>query len=405
MDFPRAFSLSNRSRSSCVIPVAFLLVLSFTNNPGLRAQAQNSSDQEEKIQELYGQARAAAAAGDLPEAIAKYESLLQIAPRLAAAYNNLGALYLRQREFQKAASTLEKGLKLNPKMTSATALLGIAEYEMTDYSSARKHLETALQANPKDDNAELFLANNLIKMGELEEAIHHLELISARQPKNQEVLYLLGKVHMKLSEEALAKLNQIDPNSIWVHEISGEIMESMKNYEGALVEYKKAVEIAPDRLGTHYHLANAYWLLFMWEPAKREFLAEIANDPRNCQAHWKLGDILLEQQADPQSALDEEDKALALCPESAEANEDRGRALLKLDRYEDAARSLQRAAAADPTEPRPHFLLARAYRILGRIADSESEMRTFTKLQEASQAAKANRAKETLQSKDPSSTP
>ena len=90
---------------------------------------------------------------------------------------------------------------------------------------------------PDDDNAELFLANDLLKLGDFDAAATHLSHLSTRQPQNQEVWYLLGKVHMKLSEQALSKLNEINPDSVWVHEISGEGMESMKNYDGALLEY------------------------------------------------------------------------------------------------------------------------------------------------------------------------
>src|SRR5260370_5992045 len=124
-------------------------------------------------------------------------------------------------------------------MSSASALLGIALYEMGDYAGARAPLEAALRGNPKDDNAELFLANAFIKLGELNSAAEHLRKLSQRQPANQQVWYLLGKVHMKLSEEALATLNDIDANSAWAHEISAEIIEDMKNYDGTLIEYKK----------------------------------------------------------------------------------------------------------------------------------------------------------------------
>lgn len=385
--------------------VGLLLLLSFANGAEARAQAQNSSNQEEKIQELYGEARAAAARGDVPAAIAKYESLLQTAPRLAAAYNNLGALYLRQREFQKAASTLRKGLKLDPTMTSATALLGIAEYELTDYSNARKHLEASLRANPGDNNAELFLANNLIKMGELGGAIHHLELISARQPKDQEVLYLLGKVHMKLSEEALAKLNQIDPSSVWVHEISGEIMESMKNYEGALVEYKEAVEIAPDQANAHFLLGNAYWSLARWSDASKEFRTAIASDPTNCNAHWKIGNALLEQHESPEEALKNVTQALTICPGLVQARVDRARALIRLDRNEEALKELQAAEKTNPEEASIHFLLGQALRSLGRMSESKIEMDLFTKLQDSAQAASAERARKTLEENRPNNPP
>ena len=367
-----------------------------------KAQAASSDD---RVQELYAQARSAQAAGNLAEAAARYEEILKVAPRLAAAYNNLGSIYVQQREFRKAADVLQKGLDINRDMPSASALLGIALYEMGDYSKAKPRLETAARANPNDWRAALYLANDLIHLGQFEKAAEQLQALSRKEPKNQEVWYLLGKVYMQLSQVSLAKLSEIDPNSYLVHQISGEVMESMNNLDGALLEYKKAVELAPEKPGTHYHLANAYWSLLMWEPAKKEFLAELVNDPQNCQVHWKLGDIQLEQQAEPQSALEEEDKALAICPDSAEAHEDRGRALLKMERYQDAAVDLQKAAAADPSEPRPHFLLSQAYRALGRTREAQAEMRTFSKLQEASQAAKANRAKQILENKETSPTP
>jgi len=402
MKFPR-FHFGAMAR--CGFQMGFLVLLvSFPASLHAQNRGQAGGD-DERVQELYAEAKSAQAAGNLAEAAGRYEAILKIAPRLAAAYNNLGSIYLQQHEFKKAAQVLQRGLEINRDMPSASALLGIALYEMAEYAAAKPRLETALRANPSDGNAEIYLANDLIHLNEYEKAAEHLRTLAHREPKNQEVWYLLGKVYLQLSQTSLAKLNEIDPNSYLTHQVSGEVMESMNNLDGALLEYKKAVELAPDRHGTHYHLGNAYWLLLMWEPAKKEFLAELANDPQNCQAQWKLGDILLEQQAGPQSALEQLDRALALCPESPEAHEDRGRALLKLERYEEAAKDLQKAAAADPAEPRPHFLLSQAYRALGRAQEAQAEMRTFSKLEEASQAAKANRAKQILENKGTTPTP
>ena len=56
---------------------------------------------------------------------------------------------------------------------------------------------------------------------------------------------MLGKTYLQLSEDALGRINQIDPNSVTAHLVAGEIDESMHNYDGALVEYKKAIDLAP----------------------------------------------------------------------------------------------------------------------------------------------------------------
>src|SRR6266576_450578 len=225
----------SRLRRVTLTATSLLLMAPVFVSPVLKAQSEATAE-DARVQKVYGQAKAAEARGDLAAAAVSYESLWQLTPRHAPAYNNLGSLYLRQREYKKAAAVLEKGLKIDPEMSSASALLGMALYEMGDYAAAGRNLESALRGNPEDSNAELFLANDLIKLGDFERAAEHLRRLSQRQPENPEVWYLLGKVHMKLSEEALSKLSALDPNSVWVHEISGEVMESMKNYDGNFVD-------------------------------------------------------------------------------------------------------------------------------------------------------------------------
>jgi len=380
-------------------PALIFLSVTLCASPVVQAQSEPSAT-DPQVQKIYGEAKAAEVRGDLASAAASYESLLEIAPHLGPGYNNLGALYLRQKEYRKAAEVLEKGLKIDPKMSSASALLGISLYEMGEYAGARHPLEMALRANPKDDDAELFLANDLIKLREWDSAAGHLRQLAQRQPNNQEIWYLLGKVHMKLSEQALSKLNEIDPNSAWVHEISGEVMESMKNFDGALIEYKKAVDIAPQQSGFHYSLANAYWSLQSWDAATQQFREELAIDPSNCMAQWKLGNIVLEQHEDAGAALADVEKALAICPNLVQARVDRARALLKLERNEEAMKDLLTAEQPNPEEPSIHFLLAQAYRGLGRTKEAQTEMGIFSKLEESNRAAIAERAKQVIQNKE-----
>lgn len=367
--------------------------------PALLA-AQGEADS--RVQQLYQEARQEQVNGNIPGAIGKYEDILRIAPKLSAAYNNLGALYFRQNEYGKAAKVLQQGLKLNPSMTTASALLGISLYKLGDYTAARKPLQTALKANPNDNNAAVFLANDLTQLGDFSAAADTLQEVARRQPANQQVWYLLAQVYMKLSEHALAKMKAIDPNSALSHALSAEVMESMNNYDGAAAELKKAVAIAPHQPGMHYKLGDAYLSMEQWDQAAAEFKAELAIDPNNCRAQWKLGDIVLQQNGDPQQALTEEDKALGGCPALTGAQVDRGKALLKLHRNQEALQELQKAEKAEPSNPQVHFLLAQALRSLGRMQEAKVEMQTFSKLGREARAATAQQAQDVVNAKSKS---
>lgn len=350
----------------------------------------------DSVESLYAEAKSAESAGDLSTASAKYEEILKLAPRLGPAYNNLGMLYFKQGRYQQAVGVLERGLKVDPGMSSASALLGISFYQMGEYAKARPRLEAALAANPSDGNAEFVLVNDLTKLGDFEAAVSHLQKLAQREPRNQQVWYLLGKAYMQLSEQALGHINEIDSQSVWAHEISADLMESMKNYDGAIVEWKKAVEAAPSQPGVHFKLGDLYWSLSQWDNATQQFQQELAIDPRNCMVEWKLGDILLQQSIEPEQALARVDKALAGCPNLMEARADRGRLLLKLHREEEAIADLQAVERSNPAEPSTHFLLAQAFRATGRAEQAQIEMKSFHELEGKARAATAERAQEVI---------
>jgi tetratricopeptide (TPR) repeat protein len=353
-------------------------------------------DTATRVEQLYNEASAAEAAGDLDQAAVKYNAIIQASPRLARAYNNLGAIYFKQGRFADAAETLQKGLKLDPSMLSASALLGLSLYQMGDYAGARVPLERVVKANPADQNAELFLVNALTKLGEFNAAATHLQHLVARQPNDQQLWYLLGRVHMQLAEEALGKVNAIDPDSVWAHEIAAELDESMKNYDAAIIEWKKAEDKAPRQSGVHFKLGDLYWTLSQWDNAAHEFEAEKSIDPSNCMVDWKLGNILMQKAERTDEALAKVETALKSCPHLAEAHGDRGRLLLRLHREAEAVDELQIAARANPSEPGNHFLLAQAYRTMGQPERARSEMKLFSELEQKSRAATAQQASEAI---------
>lgn len=366
-----------------------LIIVSFLGWNAWSAVAQSDeSEVTPEVQHLYAQAKSAETREDVNAAIDAYIAMLKLAPHLAPAYNNLGFLYFGKRDYVHASEVLEHGIKLNPNMTTASALLGISYFEMGENEKAEAPLKAALLTNPTDDNVEMTLARVLINTRKYAEATVPLKDLTLRHPKDQEAWYLLGKTYLQLSEDALGRINKIDPNSMMAHDVAGEIDESMHNYDGALVEYKKAEDMSPQRVGAHMHLAEVYWETSKWDSAAAEFAAELKIDPNNCTAHWKLANTMLEVNGSPEDALTHLNDAIRRCPALMQAHVDRARTLIKLGQHDKALTDLLIAEKASPKEPSIHFLLSTVYRAQGKATDAQQELRTYGLLQrEASQAA------------------
>lgn len=362
--------------------------------------AQSASNEvTPEVQQLYAQAKTAQQNGDDNTAMEKYRQMIRLAPDLAAAYNNLGMLYFNHGEYAKAVPVLERGLHVDPKMGTATALLGLSYFELGQDQKARPVLESALRANPADSNVQMSLAHVLINLGMNQEAIRSLNDYLARNPKDQQAWYLLGKTYLHLSEDALGKVNQIDPNSFVAHEVAGEIDESMHNYDGALVEFKKAVELAPQQAGTHLRLGNVYWVMGKWQSAQDEFRSELAIAPMDCMARWKLANSILAANGSSDEALTNLNQTVTRCPNIMQARVDRARALVKLNRDTEALPDLLLAVKDSPDEPSIHFLLASVYRSQGRAEDAKRELHTYGELQRQASAAVTERANQEISAK------
>ena len=374
----------------CVRSLLVLCLLAGTALPAIPQQGNDEVTPE--VQKLYAEARAAREQGDSATAINKYKAILDRAPHLAAAYNNLGMIYFDTHQYARAAEVLQRGLELNPHMPGASAMLGMSYFQLGENDKAEPLLETALRANPKDDQVEMVLIKVLINAQKLREASTRLNDFVARSPKNQEGWYLLGKTYLQLSEDALKKINQIDPDSVIAHEIAGEIDESMHNYDLALVEFKKAVDKAPHMPGTHMHMGDAFWNMGKWQSAQEEFRAELENDPNNCTARWKMSNAILEANDSAEEAASELNKVIDRCPGLMQARVDRARALVRLGKHAEALPDLLMAEKDSPSEPTIHFLLAAVYRSQGKSADAQSEMQTYGKLQREASAAVATQA-------------
>ncbi len=386
------------SGHSCILYTLSLLSTVMITSNGM-AQGDEVTPE---VQRLHADAKTAEQQGHIEAAIADYRKMLKLAPHLAPAYNNLGMLYFNQHAYQRAAETLSRGLAINPAMPTASALLGMSYAQLGEDSKAEPLLQSAVTSSPDDSSLQMAYAQTLIHLHKYDQATPYLRSYLEHNPKDQQAWYLLGKAYLQLSEDSLAKIDQIDPNSVTAHEVNGEIDESMHNYEGAVVEYKKAVDQAPQQAGTHMHMGDAFLAMGKFDSAQTEFKAELVNDPNSCTAAWKLAHATIELNGSNTDALAELEHSIERCPQLMQARVDRARVLIKLNRQQEALPDLVMAEGDTPKEPTIHFLLAQVYRADGKSEQAQQEMRTYAQLQREASEAVAARANDAVSIKSAS---
>ena len=348
------------------------------------------------VQQLYQKAHAAQEAGQQEQAIADYRELLRLDPSIAPAYNNLGRLYFNAGRLPEAIATLQKGLRLQPDMAPAQVMLGASYLQAGDAEKSLEPLQIGVKAMPDDTFARHSLIRALTRLGRREEAAAQLQELLQRDPNDQESWYLLGKLQLEQSQASFARVHEINANSAIAHQLSGEIMESMKNTPGAVAEYKQAIALAPQDLDALSHLANLYWSTGDWAQALPLLKSYSQQSPSDCFGHWKLANTLYELQSPAENILPEAKAALDLCPDLAQARVERARALLTLDRAREALPELKLAEQKAPDEPSIQFLLARVYKSLGEPALAASANARFQQLQKAEHEASEKHAADVI---------
>lgn len=347
------------------------------------AQPAFAQDATPEVQQLYAEAQQAQRDNNLAVAEQRYKHILELAPNVGPAYNNLGRIYFNQERYSQAIAILTRGLAIAPDMAPAQVMLGASLLQTGDAPAAVPHLQTAVTALPDDRFARVTLVQALIASNHSEEALPHLQAMLRTDPKDQEAWYLSGKIHLQLAQADLAQVQAIDSKTPLAQIMAGEIMESMQNTPGAVTAYKEAVAAQGDgNNDALQHLAHLYWSTGDWSNAKTQYAALLTREPGNCIARWRGAESRLELNEASPDVLTDLDTALTQCPNLAQAHADRARLLLRSGKAQEALKDLKTAEAQAPDEPSVQQLLAQTYRALGDRAMAEAANRRFADLQQ-----------------------
>jgi tetratricopeptide (TPR) repeat protein len=184
----------------------------------------------------------------------------------------------------------------------------------------------------------------------------------------------------------VASLAEAAPESAPMHQILAQNLASRDEFQPAIAQYRKAIELDPRLPGLHYELAEMILANSTQEPARNEaqqqLQSELALNPASAESQYLLG-VIAWLRSDPQTALERYLDALKLRPDFVDAHIAAGKALRALHHSGEAVTHLEAAIRLDPRNEVAHYRLAEEYRELGRNEDAARESTAFHQLREA----------------------
>ncbi|QQS40998.1 MAG: VCBS repeat-containing protein [Acidobacteriota bacterium] len=207
-----------------ILVTALLAVLSLSCGGG--ALEQGSEEYAGAVKSFYV-GLAAIEAGDDQRAITELNRTIELAPTEPASHNNLGVLYLRQRDLEKATENLEKASGLASENAAVVANLAELEVAKGDAEKALGHFRKAVELDPKDHISQYAIAEELEKQGKDSEALAILkDKLEKDLPGNLALEVEISRISAKTGnsgslKESVNSLRQRSEN--WPSEIKDQL--------------------------------------------------------------------------------------------------------------------------------------------------------------------------------------
>jgi len=308
------------------------------------------SDQTEQLNRQFQKAVAQYDAGHLPEAAAQLESLLPDLPESFEVHELLGLVYAEESQDAQANPHLEKAVRLKPGSAAARTNLAANLVRMGKLERAQEQLKKAVAIEPQNFDANHNLGELYVQTGKLPEAVPFLKQAQRITPSSYDNGYDLALAYLLTGQPAPARelvqsLLQAK-NTAELHNLLGQIEEKDGKFVAAVNEFEIAAHQDPSESN-----------LFDW-----------------------ASELLLHRTLEP--AIGVFRQSAERYPNSPRMAIGLGIALYSRGNYDDAVKSLLRAADLSPSDPRCYFFLSKAYDSTPNHADEVIQrFRRFSELQ------------------------
>lgn len=307
---------------------------------------------------------------------------------LAAIQCSIGRLeVLPQTVIEPCSKLLQNPTLSRERQAEVLFLRGRAYHRTGSIDQAAADYDQALKLAPDNEEIHLSRANVDFRRGRDDEAIARLHRAIAINPKNPRVLRSIGAVFSTAgqTDEALRFFSQaleIDPAEPYALLFRSQLYAEKRRYEEAIADADRLVKIPPqdiNRIGyldaagrmrdfhivALAHRAELLDDLGRHEQAERDLNTAVAHKAAP-EALLARGEFLVSQSGREAAALADLNQAVKLEADNPRIHFNRGLALAKLRRFENAVKAFDSAIALQPLYAEAFRMRARAQRELGR---------------------------------------
>jgi Flp pilus assembly protein TadD len=181
--------------------------------------------------DLFNAGMESARAGDSAKAIGQLSEAVALHPQFGVAHGELGALYLKTNQLDKALEAFRAAQKSMPEDPNLQLSYGMALLEKKDFAEAEKQLRLAVRKLDKSAQAHLYLGAALARQKSLDEAEKELQQ-AVKLSNGQAGLahkYLGGiywaRQDKKRAADELEKYLKLTPKAADAEQIRGTIKE------------------------------------------------------------------------------------------------------------------------------------------------------------------------------------
>jgi tetratricopeptide (TPR) repeat protein len=188
---------------------------------------------------------------------------IQTDPTYEIAYYNLGKVYQKQRKWDKAAESFAAAVDRAPNNANYAYDLGEANLELKKLDEAEKALKSA-----SDLDATLFKAHwrlGIVQrlLEKPKDADASLRKAIDANPRFDKAFVDLGHLYLdydynKEAAQVFSECNRVNANSAECERGEGLALKELKQYDGAVAAFKKAIDIEPTFFDTVYNLGMTY---------------------------------------------------------------------------------------------------------------------------------------------------